>query len=130
MVDDFGVDINLLATSPSMVLHLLKEANQRWHERQLGEALWPGEGRRCCTDVVRGATSRGAKAHDLGGKGIIKCIACDGFWGMHRRKEKGYDVEDVCPLCHATLTLCIIGCGTARAWTASGGRQLVRRWST
>ena len=101
MLDDRGATIDLLRTSPAMVTHLLREANQRWHERQLGDLLWPGEGRRCCTDVVRAATSSGARAHDRAGKGIIKCIACDGFWGMHRRREKGYDVADLRPLCQS-----------------------------
>ena len=101
MVDDFGVDINLLETSPSLVRHLLREAGQRWQERQLGEALWPGEGRRCCMDVVHKAISSGAKSFDRVGKGIIRCIACDGFWGMSRRKKAEYDVDELCPLCLA-----------------------------
>ena len=98
-IDDRGHLIDSRRTSPALVQHLLREGNQRQLERDLGGSLWPEEGRRACMGTVHRAISPTAGTFDAIGKGIIRCCTAGAYWTAAKRRAKGHDVPDVCPLC-------------------------------
>eukprot|EP00959_Pyramimonas_sp_CCMP1952_P401352 8409709-Pyramimonas_sp.AAC.1 len=53
-IDDRGVEISLLYTSPPLIKTLLYEALQRNHERDLAQVVGlAGDASRVCADIVR-----------------------------------------------------------------------------
>ncbi len=105
MVTDRGDEIPLTAYSPVLVKQLMHEATLRTLERQLGESVHRsgGEnfrGRRVCLDQVRSRLKGDRKMSSLE-KAAYRSVLCDAVLTRSKAAERGYLIDDICPLCGA-----------------------------
>ncbi len=106
MVTDRGDEIPLTAYSPILIKQLMHEATLRGLERQLGESMHKSgcegfRGRRVCLDHVRSRLSSDRRMSPLEKKAAYRSVLCDAVLTRSKAAERGYLVDDVCPLCGA-----------------------------
>ncbi len=108
LVDDKGIEHQILSHSPAMWADLVRGAVVRNHERRAAEVLARRdksfEGRRICLDHIRPMltppSNRKRKARlDPLGYGIARALACNAIWTNGRANELDASCSPDCALC-------------------------------
>ncbi len=105
LVTDRGDEVTITNYAPSLIGQLMHDATMRTLERQIGASLAKNGAevfneRRACLDHVRSRLKSDRKMSPLE-KAAYRSVLCDAVMTRRRAVEKGYLVEDVCPLCGA-----------------------------
>ncbi len=107
IVDDLGVERQILDHAPSLWADMMRQAVVRQHERRAAAAIAKRDpdfdGRRICLDHLRPLMGtdkgKGRRRLDQWGRGIVRALACNAIWTNARAHEAGMEVDPMCTKC-------------------------------